>query len=473
MKQAEAQEYIGSQQCINCHAGSHGEIVTEYQKSGHPYKLNPVSGGPPTYPENTTVGPMLPPGTAWDDFQYVVGGYGWKARFVKPDGRVYTVGDSAQYNLPNEALGREDSWAAYHKGEDKKYDFSCFQCHTTGPSEEGSWNGVADDSLGTFEEPGIRCEGCHGPGSDHQAGAFQNPPVLPPNQGDYLRIGRCGECHQRGGATNAIPVSGGYIRHHEQLNEMRASKHGNGVGPELTCANCHNPHAPLRYEESAAAPGADPAIAVQCQNCHPNREIMYNGAPKGVDCVDCHMPMASKSAVGMQLGNGWQGDVRTHIWAINTNAATKDEEMFTPDGSQVALDGEGLAAVTLDFVCLQCHTNETVGWANAHADGIHTNGIVTGVDHSEDVPAEFALQQNYPNPFNPTTTIAFALPRAELVRLTVYNVLGQTIGRLVDARMPAGEHTVQIDASSLASGLYFYEIRAGEFTETRSMTLQK
>ncbi len=455
-------QYVGEKTCLSCHTGINPTLVAEYQKTGHPFKLNKVEGGPPTYPENTSPGvPNPPPNTTWDDFAYVIGGYGWKARFVKNDGRVYTIGDSAQYNLA------DGGWVPYSKGKDKKYDYNCFKCHTTGPSPEGSWNGIAADSLGTFSEPGIRCEGCHGPGSEHVASLGT---VKPPLIGDDLRINRCGDCHQRGGTTNAIPASGGYIRHHEQLNEMRASAHGDGQGTDLTCATCHDTHVPLRYAD-AAGEGMS-GIKTTCETCHPNHEILVNGSPKNIDCVDCHMPMAGKSAIGMQVGNGWKGDVKTHIWGININAVTK-EAMFTSDGKFVQLDENGHAAVTLDFVCLGCHTQKDVAWAATYTKDIHTNGIVTGLDAVAELPKDFRLMQNYPNPFNPSTTIAFDLPKATRVVLKLYSQNGQLVKTLIDQNMPAGAHKVTLDASSLASGVYLYRIEAGDFVDSKKMLLVK
>ncbi|MCK5573191.1 MAG: hypothetical protein KAJ12_10540, partial [Bacteroidetes bacterium] len=152
---AVAQDYVGDSTCAMCHnvvnPSAGYNIYEEYLKTGHPYKLNPVSGAPPTYPTNTSPGvPNPPPGTTWADFAYVIGGYGWKARWVKPDGRVYTVGDSVQYNL------EDQSWVPYHKGEDKKYNYGCFICHTSNPVPDGSWNAVPADSLGMFSQPGVR-----------------------------------------------------------------------------------------------------------------------------------------------------------------------------------------------------------------------------------------------------------------------------------------------------------------------------
>jgi len=88
-------------------------------------------------------------------------------------------------------------------------------------------------------------------------------------------------------------------------------------------------------------------------------------------------------------------------------------------------------------------------------------------------PTVFALEQNFPNPFNPSTVVRFALPTAGNVTLNVYNTLGEKVAELVNGLMPAGNHTVQFDASYLNSGLYIYEIKAGSFTASRKMLLIK
>jgi hypothetical protein len=88
-------------------------------------------------------------------------------------------------------------------------------------------------------------------------------------------------------------------------------------------------------------------------------------------------------------------------------------------------------------------------------------------------PREFALSQNYPNPFNPSTTIRFELPRALRVNLDVYNTLGQEVAKLLDEERPAGAYEVSFNAKGLASGVYFYRIRAGEFVATKKLLLVK
>jgi flagellar hook assembly protein FlgD len=81
--------------------------------------------------------------------------------------------------------------------------------------------------------------------------------------------------------------------------------------------------------------------------------------------------------------------------------------------------------------------------------------------------------QNYPNPFNPETVINFAVPAESMVKISVYNSLGEIVSTLVNQQMTAGNHQVKFDASKLSSGLYFYKMVAGEVTITRKMVLSK
>jgi plastocyanin len=88
-------------------------------------------------------------------------------------------------------------------------------------------------------------------------------------------------------------------------------------------------------------------------------------------------------------------------------------------------------------------------------------------------PVAFELSQNYPNPFNPSTTIKFAIPEATLVTLKVFNALGEEVALLVDGFMESGIHEVNFDAFRLNSGMYFYRIQAGDFTQVKKMTFLK
>jgi Leucine-rich repeat (LRR) protein len=92
-------------------------------------------------------------------------------------------------------------------------------------------------------------------------------------------------------------------------------------------------------------------------------------------------------------------------------------------------------------------------------------------DISPALPVEYALFQNYPNPFNPLTRIRFALPAAEQVQIIIYNLLGQEIVTILNEKRNAGYHTVAFDAGHLATGVYFYAIRAGHFQAINKMLL--
>ncbi len=89
------------------------------------------------------------------------------------------------------------------------------------------------------------------------------------------------------------------------------------------------------------------------------------------------------------------------------------------------------------------------------------------------LPKQFALEQNYPNPFNPTTTIQYQLPVASDVSLKIYDMLGREVMTLVNGRQDAGAYSVNVNAATLSSGVYFYRFQAGNFVATKKMMLVK
>ena len=101
------------------------------------------------------------------------------------------------------------------------------------------------------------------------------------------------------------------------------------------------------------------------------------------------------------------------------------------------------------------------------------DGITVSLNsNTVELPTEYALAQNYPNPFNPSTNISFALAEAGDYELSIFNVLGQTIDRFT-GYSEIGEVSVKWDASSYSSGVYFYKVTAGDFTDTKKMMLVK
>jgi len=87
------------------------------------------------------------------------------------------------------------------------------------------------------------------------------------------------------------------------------------------------------------------------------------------------------------------------------------------------------------------------------------------------LPGTYDLSQNYPNPFNPTTRIDFTLPEKQMVRLRVYNTLGELVSEIINEEREAGSYSVIFDASNLPSGVYFYTISTGKFIASKKMSL--
>ncbi len=102
---------------------------------------------------------------------------------------------------------------------------------------------------------------------------------------------------------------------------------------------------------------------------------------------------------------------------------------------------------------------------------LRAQNTVTGISKDEELPDAFSLFQNYPNPFNPSTTVEYELPRATLVKLTVYNLLGEEVRTLANENRSAGRHSIQFTAEGLPSGMYFYRIQTPAFVQSRTMIL--
>jgi hypothetical protein len=99
--------------------------------------------------------------------------------------------------------------------------------------------------------------------------------------------------------------------------------------------------------------------------------------------------------------------------------------------------------------------------------------IPTGISGNNENPNRFKLLQNYPNPFNPSTTIEFAVPKQSNVSLKIYNINGEEVETLINNAFSAGTYSVQWDATGFASGVYFYRMEAGSFSETKKLLLVK
>jgi hypothetical protein len=112
-----------------------------------------------------------------------------------------------------------------------------------------------------------------------------------------------------------------------------------------------------------------------------------------------------------------------------------------------------------------------VRYAGVERQLIPDSLVVASIAPESRSPLEVQLYQNYPNPFNPSTTIRYNLSGRSHVTLSLYNTLGQQVASLVDAVEEPGEHSVRFDGSGLASGVYCYRLRAGEYVATKRLVL--
>ncbi len=282
----------------------------------------------------------------WDNVLMVVGtSKHWKSRFVGLDGYFLTLNGLNQYNWEN------GEWVDYNADVVMK-PFDCGTCHTTGYQLEGTY---FNDELGIpgivgdFSHINITCEACHGPGAAHAAAPSEDNIIVDDS------AAACGTCHTRGSDNEVVLASGGFIRHHEQYPEMLAGAHRIFDFAFEGCASCHQPHIG-RYEGTTEIEGEE--FPRTCETCHPNQEAEFAGSSmqvEGVECIDCHMGFATRSA---RSRGPYEGDVWTHLFRINSEA---DYDMFERDeaGNTVAVfrDEDDEGALSLEFACFRCHAD--------------------------------------------------------------------------------------------------------------------
>jgi len=118
--------------------------------------------------------------------------------------------------------------------------------------------------------------------------------------------------------------------------------------------------------------------------------------------------------------------------------------------------------------------NENNGWAAGKRGIFLSTASYTGIiNYSISTSSRFSLSQNYPNPFNPTTNIKFQITNNKYTTLKVYDILGKEIAILVNEKLKPREYEVTFDGSIFPSGVYFYKLQSGEYTETKKMLLIK
>ena len=173
---------------------------------------------------------------------------------------------------------------------------------------------------------------------------------------------------------------------------------------------------------------------------------------------------------GLTSTNVWSLIIyRTNIFAGTIGggvfASTLDGSVWTPVNTGLtSTDIFCLAASSTD---LYCATRFGGVWRRPLSE---ITSVKTQINKS---PSQFSLLQNYPNPFNPSTIISYELPIGASISLKVYDILGREVKELVNEQKVAGTYSVEFDGSKLSSGVYFYTITAGKFSQTKKMILAK
>ena len=158
------------------------------------------------------------------------------------------------------------------------------------------------------------------------------------------------------------------------------------------------------------------------------------------------------------------------VYILNTNSTTPmNISVNIPNSLSIfAMD---INAELIVAGGLNLNTSENQIWTRKTSD-------ITSIEKNDYTPNRFDLYQNYPNPFNPNTKIQYSIPDVgaslmKPVQLKVYDVLGKEVATLVNEYKPSGNYEVNFNASGLTSGIYFYQITAGNFKETKKMILMK
>jgi photosystem II stability/assembly factor-like uncharacterized protein len=164
------------------------------------------------------------------------------------------------------------------------------------------------------------------------------------------------------------------------------------------------------------------------------------------------------------------------VEAVGENLfAAVDDSVYlsTDNGSTWAQVSTGLPHSSI-WALAANNTNLFAGTYNSGVWRRPLPEMITAVkDNKDQIPAHFRLDQNFPNPFNPSTTINYSIPKAGLVTLKVYDVLGKEVATLVNGVKSAGSYHVQFFANRLASGIYFYRLIAGNSVMTKKLILMK
>ena len=197
-------------------------------------------------------------------------------------------------------------------------------------------------------------------------------------------------------------------------------------------------------------------------------EPSFNGTNPGCDGSGCHTledGLVTASATGL--------DVEI---TLNGTTSSVAGELVDANGTVVAVNNStGNNPFTLTAPGPGVYT-VNAGFKNPNPrrwDSVVVNVNITDLGENSNSPNSFKLYENYPNPFNPSTSIRYSFPEGSFTSIKIYNSLGSEVATLVNETKSAGTYEVEFNASNLSSGIYYYTLQAGSFSETKKMILMK
>ena len=244
---------------------------------------------------------------------------------------------------------------------------------------------------------------------------------------------------------------------------------------------------------------AEAEITPSATEIYVKARFMTNGTPSTGDqlhvCVKIDPAFLTNLAVHTvvsspgQIGDFWfQENVSNGVASAAVAYGTWHWQKIVVDGQNISVtawaDGEAMPdTATYSYEALT--TTEAPSFilvgvtdddsSSVQIDELWYNETPTGLGISDEAPiaSRYELGQNYPNPFNPTTHIRFNIPETANAKLTVFNVMGEEVATLVNDVMQAGGHTVSWNAASMPTGVYFYQLESGNFSQTKKLLLVK
>lgn len=241
-----------------------------------------------------------------------------------------------------------------------------------------------------------------------------------------------------------------------------------GVGANVTC-----------YDDNTASPGVTYSYCVKAYNeCDESSQSCDNGirlAPPAAPSLSSPSNGAIDQSVPVYLDWYEVSGVDNYQVMVDSNSSFSSPQIDETTSSSY-YNATGLDIATTYYWRVRAHN--ICDWG-AWSAKWHFTTVTTGVDDEsslQDKPVAFALSQNYPNPFNPETVIEYALPKDCQVQIAIYNLLGQKIRTLIEQYQTKGQKKVLWDGkdnqgNELTSGIYFYRLQAGDFSQTKKMVL--